>query len=116
LTAAVPAVRRIRIRRKATMMAQHIGGRLHQVGIQVQEVFEFTLDLEPEQESAYQQDPASIIRQFLEQEGQTVNNVRLLLGNGSSAQSGPPPSTQMQSAFHIVYPDGERSGWISCCA
>jgi hypothetical protein len=99
-------------------MAQQISGRLEQVGVQVHEVFELALDVEPEQEQehAYQQDPSGYVREFLEQQGQTVNSVRLMIGDQKSALGGAPVSTQMRSAFHIVYPDGERSGWICCCA
>lgn len=96
-------------------MEQHISGRMKQVGIQVQEVYSFELDLDAGHQDAFRDDPAAMIRAFLEQEGHAVNSVSLLLAEGSPMDKrrsiGGAPTVEMRSAYHRGVP-GQRELWL----
>jgi hypothetical protein len=94
-------------------MRGRIEGRLERTGIHVLESYSIALELDDDQLNAFEIHPQRVLRQFLEQEGHVVNRVAFLHFEDELEQADDAPADkQIRNAFHIVYPDNERSGWI----
>jgi hypothetical protein len=95
-------------------MAKKLTGKLVQSGFAVMETYDVQLEIPQELQSAFDKDPGKFIRQFLRENGQTVNSVRVMQPDGKTASAKQKRHGRQRSNhwFHLVYPGNERSGWI----
>jgi hypothetical protein len=81
-------------------------------GVMLFERYEVQLDLNDQQRQEYENDPFTFTKRFLEEQGFEVREIQLIRGEDSAETDG----AEFQTAYHIQYPEGERSGWMCCCA
>jgi hypothetical protein len=80
-------------------------------GVAVVETVDIRLDLNEEDREEFRKHPERVFRRLLEEAGQEVNSIRVLRKPHTHLGEKP-----VQGSFHLVYPPGEKSGWICCCS
>jgi hypothetical protein len=99
--------------------SKNINGKLTRTGVIVLEVF--SLDLRDEDaKKQFSNNREETFRMLIKKEGIEVNRFTLLNRNDMNLLercfTSNSPELRASGNFHIVYPSGENSGWICCCA
>jgi hypothetical protein len=92
-------------------MTKKLTGKLAPTGFVVMETYNVHLDIPVELQAAFEKNPEKFIRQFLRENGQKVNSVRVMKSVGKTI-SGKATRRRRDHWFHIIFPKNERSGWI----
>ena len=86
-------------------------------GFAVVEVIDFDMQLNAEDQKAFDQDPEAVVQRLLEASGQEVNRMMLtknFIEKHSTHKDTTVVSRMMRANhyYHIQYPLNEKSGWI----
>lgn len=76
------------------------------------ETYDVQLDIPMELRAEFDKAPEKYFRQFLRENGQTVNSIQVMKSDGKSAATKVARRARRDHWFHIVYSPTERSGWI----